>query len=81
MPPNNPLPASPGDADADLARAFQELAKGERTASAMETQLTALERKIDDLLATVASADESDNASTETAGETAGTGEDQFEKK
>ena len=47
----------------------------------METQLTALERKIDDLLATVASADESDNASTETAGETAGTGEDQSEKK
>ena len=32
-------------------------ARGEKTASAMETQLTALERKIDDLLATVASSD------------------------
>ena len=31
--------------------------RGEKTASAMETQLTALERKIDDLLATVASPD------------------------
>ncbi len=39
----------------------------------METQLTALERKIDELLATVASADERgpevvDKASTETSG-------------
>ena len=33
-------------------------ARGERTASAMETQLTALEQKIEDLLATVASPDE-----------------------
>ncbi|KAF6235903.1 hypothetical protein HO173_006099 [Letharia columbiana] len=87
MPPINRLPASPGDADADadLARAFQELAKGERTASAMETQLTALERKIDELLATVASADdrgaEVDRASTETIGNVTGAGEDQSERK
>ncbi|KAL8773138.1 MAG: hypothetical protein Q9209_001814 [Squamulea sp. 1 TL-2023] len=37
--------------DADIAKAFQELAKGERAASAMENQLTVLERKIDALLA------------------------------
>ncbi|KAF6227295.1 hypothetical protein HO133_008738 [Letharia lupina] len=87
MPPISRPPASPGDADADadLARAFQELAKGERTASAMETQLTALERKIDELLATVASADdrgaEVDRASTETIGNVTGAGEDQSERK
>ncbi|KAG7007205.1 hypothetical protein G7Y79_00011g031030 [Physcia stellaris] len=50
---------SPPSDDADFAQAFQELAKGERTAAAMETQLTALERKIDDLLASV------DNGSSE----------------
>jgi len=33
------------------SQAFQELAKGERTASALENHLTALERKIDELLA------------------------------
>lgn len=33
------------------SQAFQELAKGERTASALENNLTALERKIDELLA------------------------------
>lgn len=60
-------------------------ARGERTASAMETQLTALERKIDELLATVASADdrgaEVDRASTETIGNVTGAGEDQSEGK
>ncbi|KAL8695455.1 MAG: hypothetical protein Q9218_000033 [Villophora microphyllina] len=66
-------PEEPGDDAADLAKAFQELAKyviyifshslpqflelilglvlrGEQAASAMENQLTALERKIDALL-------------------------------
>ena len=52
----------------------------------METQLTALERKIDELLATVASPDERgpevDKVSTETIGNgTAGTGKDQSEGK
>lgn len=51
----------------------------------METQLTALERKIDDLLATVASADERgpevDKASTETIANGTGTGKDQSERK
>lgn len=64
----------PSPNDADMLKAFQELAKfahtfigesafpltflpfcnrGERTAAAMEKQLTALEHKIDDLLASV----------------------------
>ncbi|KAF2141785.1 uncharacterized protein K452DRAFT_298450 [Aplosporella prunicola CBS 121167] len=41
---------SAGDG-ADLAQAFKDLARGERTASAMEDHLTALERKIDEMLA------------------------------
>jgi len=52
MPLDAPAADPPLDS-ADLAKAFQELAKGEKTASAMENQLTALERKIDDLLASV----------------------------
>lgn len=35
---------------ADIDQAFQELAKGERTASALEAQLSAMETKIDALL-------------------------------
>lgn len=45
--------AASQDNEADFAQAFKDLAKGERTAAAMESQLTALERKIDDLLASV----------------------------
>ncbi|KAI4279561.1 MAG: hypothetical protein LQ337_000146 [Flavoplaca oasis] len=37
--------------DADIAVAFQEIARGEQAATAMEDQLTALESKIDALLA------------------------------
>ncbi|KAL8719934.1 MAG: hypothetical protein Q9225_003137 [Loekoesia sp. 1 TL-2023] len=44
-----------GREDADFAKALQDLARGEQTASAMENQLTALERKIDDLLASAES--------------------------
>lgn len=51
----------------------------------METQLTALERKIDDMLATANSADvrgsEVDEATTETTGNATGPGEHQSEKK
>lgn len=51
----------------------------------METQLTALERKIDELLATVASADERgpevDKADTETTSSVASTGEDHSKRK
>lgn len=54
--------------------------RGERTASAMETQLTALERKLDDLLATVATADapssEVDEATSETRSNVTGTSMD-----
>ncbi|KAK6434664.1 hypothetical protein LTR95_009151 [Oleoguttula sp. CCFEE 5521] len=37
--------------DGDLAKAFLELAKGERTAAALEQQLTSMEAKIEALLA------------------------------
>ena len=51
----------------------------------METQLTALERKIDDLLATVASPDEPgsevDKTATKTTGNVIATDEDQSESK
>ena len=51
----------------------------------METQLTALERKIDELLATVASADapasEADEATTGPVGAVVGKGEYQCAKK
>lgn len=66
-----PEPATPESGDADIAKAFQEIARyvvdflrytglleltgsgnrGEQAASAMENQLTALEQKIDALLA------------------------------
>jgi len=35
----------------DLAQAFKDLARGERTASALEQHLDALERRIEELLA------------------------------
>ncbi|KAL1303945.1 hypothetical protein AAFC00_000395 [Neodothiora populina] len=37
--------------EADFAKAFQELARGEQTATALENHLTALEAKIEELLA------------------------------
>ncbi|TVY78195.1 hypothetical protein LSUE1_G004318 [Lachnellula suecica] len=37
--------------DADLAKVWAELSKGEKTAQALESNLTSLEKKIDDLLA------------------------------
>lgn len=37
--------------DADVLQALQELAKGEKTAAALESQLTRMEAKIDELLA------------------------------
>ncbi|KAK0270501.1 hypothetical protein LTR35_014037 [Friedmanniomyces endolithicus] len=40
-----------GVGEADLAKAFQELAKGERAAAALENQLTSMEAKIEALLA------------------------------
>ncbi|KAI9664847.1 MAG: hypothetical protein M1821_006295 [Bathelium mastoideum] len=36
--------------DADLAQAFKDIAKGEQQASAIENNLTSLEKKIDELL-------------------------------
>ncbi|EON64909.1 hypothetical protein W97_04143 [Coniosporium apollinis CBS 100218] len=46
--------------EADMAQAFKDLARGEQTASVLENHLTALERKIDELLA---KADEDQRAS------------------
>ncbi|APA06796.1 predicted protein [Sclerotinia sclerotiorum 1980 UF-70] len=37
--------------DADVAQAFKELQRGEKTAQMLESNLTDLEKKIDDLLA------------------------------
>ena len=60
-------------------------ARGERTASAMETQLTSLERKLDDLLATVAGRDEPGSeggkANTETDGNATAIDGHQSQKK
>ena len=59
--------------------------RGEKTASAMETQLTALERKIDDLLATVANAEAPGSmggqGTSETVDNVTATSEDQSEEK
>ncbi|KAI9765848.1 MAG: hypothetical protein M1840_007130 [Geoglossum simile] len=40
-------------AEADLAQAFSDLSKGERTAAALESHLTSLERKLDEFLASL----------------------------
>jgi len=39
------------DADADLVQTWKDLQKGEKTAQMLESNLTNLEKKIDDLLA------------------------------
>ncbi|KAJ8070113.1 hypothetical protein OCU04_000507 [Sclerotinia nivalis] len=44
---NGDIPLS----DADVAQAFKELQRGEKTAQKLESNLTDLEKKIDDLLA------------------------------
>ncbi|KAK0333549.1 hypothetical protein LTR91_024708 [Friedmanniomyces endolithicus] len=46
-----PVASATGVGEADLAKAFQELAKGERAAAALENQLTSMEAKIEALLA------------------------------
>ncbi|KAI9663547.1 MAG: hypothetical protein M1831_002556 [Alyxoria varia] len=40
-----------GISEADIAQAFEDLARGERTASALENQLSSVEKRVDDLLA------------------------------
>jgi len=42
---------NPQQMAAEMANAFQELARGERTASALERQLDGIESRIDELLA------------------------------
>ncbi|KAG9998429.1 hypothetical protein KCU78_g16441, partial [Aureobasidium melanogenum] len=51
--------------DADFAKAFQELSRGEQTATALENHLSALEAKIDELLAATGQQDHSDASSTQ----------------
>ncbi|KAI7170340.1 hypothetical protein KC343_g6075 [Hortaea werneckii] len=51
MPSEKPVASTNGTDEADLAKAFQELARGEQTASALEDQLTSMEARIEELLA------------------------------
>ncbi|KAJ4518099.1 hypothetical protein HRR83_003445 [Exophiala dermatitidis] len=46
----------------EMAKAFQELARGEQTASALESKLDSIERRIEQLLASVESSSSSDSA-------------------
>ncbi|KAK5119153.1 hypothetical protein LTR85_007767 [Meristemomyces frigidus] len=48
---DRPVASADGAGEADLAKAFQELARGERTAAALESQLNSMEAKIEALLA------------------------------
>ncbi|KAI5271770.1 hypothetical protein E4T47_04896 [Aureobasidium subglaciale] len=48
--------------DADFAKAFQELNRGEQTASALENHLAVLEAKIDELLAATGQQDHSQSS-------------------
>ncbi|KAL2065023.1 hypothetical protein VTL71DRAFT_4163 [Oculimacula yallundae] len=56
--------ASSDEHEHDLAQTLQQIAKGEKTAQALESNLTNLEKKIDDLLA---SFEESERAKVEEA--------------
>ncbi|KAG4415000.1 hypothetical protein IFR04_011874 [Cadophora malorum] len=55
----------------DLAQTLQQIAKGEKTAQALESNLTSLEKKIDDLLA---SFEESERAKVDEANSKQGNG-------
>nr|POE63183.1 hypothetical protein CFP56_04086 [Quercus suber] len=48
---DEPVASADNAGDDDLVKAFQELAKGERTATALENQLSSMEAKIEALLA------------------------------
>jgi hypothetical protein len=50
-PPHTNVDASSTRPEADLAQAFKDLARGERTATALEQHLDALEERIEELLA------------------------------
>ncbi|KAJ5996535.1 hypothetical protein N7522_008195 [Penicillium canescens] len=69
--------------DFDISQALADLAKGEMTASALENNLSAIESKVDELLAVF----ERQSAALETTAETrhienniSGTGQDQMEQ-
>jgi hypothetical protein len=50
-PPKDAAPPANEPAEVNLAHALAELQRGEKTAAALESNLTSLEKKIDDLLA------------------------------
>ncbi|TVY30444.1 hypothetical protein LHYA1_G000432 [Lachnellula hyalina] len=50
-----PTDSHADDTDLDLAKVWAELSRGEKTAQALESNLTNLEKKIDTLLASVES--------------------------
>lgn len=49
--PNQQQDLTLNDAQADMAQAFTDLLRGEKQATALESQLSSIEKKIDDLLA------------------------------
>ncbi|CAK4014731.1 hypothetical protein B0A55_08907 [Lecanosticta acicola] len=51
MAPEKPVASSDAGDETDLAKAFQEVAKGERAAAALENQLSQMEARIEALLA------------------------------
>ncbi|KAH0287771.1 hypothetical protein M436DRAFT_50917 [Aureobasidium namibiae CBS 147.97] len=65
MPPKQNGDTEPDVQDADFAKAFQELNRGEQTATALENHLAALEAKIDELLAAAGQQDQPNSESAE----------------
>ncbi|KAI4735840.1 hypothetical protein E4T50_13646 [Aureobasidium sp. EXF-12298] len=63
MPPKQNGDTEPDSQDADFAKAFQELNRGEQTATALENHLAALEAKIDELLAASGQQDQTESSS------------------
>ncbi|KAF1953910.1 hypothetical protein CC80DRAFT_133080 [Byssothecium circinans] len=57
-------------AEPDFAKAFQELARGERAAAALENHLDSLEKKIEELLAKADEDEKNLKARPETSAET-----------
>ncbi|CZS91268.1 uncharacterized protein RAG0_01976 [Rhynchosporium agropyri] len=62
MPQSNDVSAIAASDEHDLAQTLKQIARGEKTAEALESNLTSLEKKIDDLLA---SFEESERAKVE----------------
>ncbi|WPH03790.1 Hypothetical protein R9X50_00667300 [Acrodontium crateriforme] len=77
-----PMVSADGLDGSDIAKALQELAKGERTATALENQLSSMEAKIDALLAQAEKdAEEAKKTGAVKSGETTATDEKQDSSK